>query len=154
MVVGAQAPCAQLAGEAGSLQREHWRWSSQRHPEWFSINHLYLAPFFLLDFLLDFQILLFLLRREGTGSWVMFISRLGYRRCPCCLPFDHRPQGWRNFFAGKRQAKSQHVCGETFALGARWARGIKEMGIAPHRRRMKPLDSRSLHWQPRGVVHV
>ena len=83
-------------------------------------------------------------RNRKLGD-VYLISRLGYRHCPCCLPpEDHRPQGWRNFFAGKRQAKSQHVCGETFALGARWARGIKEMGIAPHRRRMKPLDSRSL----------
>lgn len=105
----------------------------------------YIISMWPLFFLLDFQILLFLLRREGTGSWVIFISSLGYRRCPCCLPFDHHPRGWRNFLAGKRQAKSQHVCGEMFAVGARWARGIKEMGIAPHRRRTKPLDSKGLH---------
>ena len=148
MVVGAQSsvrswrerpvPCRSSTGDS----------SSPQHPEWFSIHHLYLAPFFPHGFP-DLALPSQKGRNRKLGD-IYLISSLGYRRCPCCLPFDHRPRGWRNFLAGKRQAKSQHVCRETFAVGARWARGIKEMGIAPHRWRMNLLDSKSLHWDSQG----
>ena len=68
--------------------------------------------------------------------------------------FDHPPRCRRNFFAGKLQAKSKNVCGETFAVGVRWGSGTKRVGIAPHGQRMKQLDSKSLHCDGQGECYM